>query len=77
MEALRLEDSPEVQNKTGKAAVLNPDLCIGCGVCVYKCPTHSLVLEGREVIVDPPEDVRDYMKRVLAESGLKKRGQTV
>ena len=77
MEALRLEDSPEAQNKTGKVAVLNPDLCIGCGVCVHKCPTQSLVLEGREVIVDPPKDVHDYMKRFLAESGLKKREQTV
>jgi len=67
MEALRLEDSPEVQNKTGKAAVLDPHLCIGCGVCAHKCPTQSLVLERREVIVDPPKDVRELMRRYYAD----------
>jgi len=79
MEALRLEDSPEARNKTGKVAVLDPDLCIGCGVCAYKCPTKSLTLERREVIVDPPKDVRDYMKRFMADrqaASLKKRGET-
>ncbi len=67
MEALRLEASPEAQNKTGKIAVLNTELCIGCGVCAHKCPTNSLVLERREVIVDPPTDARDYTKRFLAD----------
>ena len=78
MEALHLEDYPEakgrvtrlasgkeIKNKTGKVSVLNPDLCIGCGVCAYKCPTHSLVLERREVIEHPPKDIRDYMKHVM------------
>jgi len=80
MEALRLEDSPEARNKTGKFAVLDPDLCIGCGVCAYKCPTKSLMLERREVIVDPPKDVRDYMNQFMADrqaESLKKRRETV
>jgi len=85
MEALRLEDSPEVKgrvtvmaaenksgkkelkNKTGKVAVLNPDICIGCGVCAYKCPTKSLVLERREVIQHPPETPREYVLRTAAD----------
>jgi ferredoxin len=67
MEALRLESSAAAKNKTGKVAVLNPGLCIGCGVCAHKCPTHSLVLEKRERIADPPVDLRDYMRRYLAE----------
>jgi ferredoxin len=80
MEALRLEDSPQAKNKTGKVAELDPSLCMGCGVCAHKCPTQSLVLERREVIVDPPEDGRDYMKRFMAERqaepDLKNRGGT-
>jgi len=81
MEALRLADSPEARNETGKIAVLDPLLCIGCGVCAHTCPSQSLVLERREVIVDPPEDARDYMKRFMAErraeSHVKKGGETV
>lgn len=80
MEALQLEDSPEAKKKRGKVAKLDPSLCIGCGVCAHKCPTQSLVLERREVIVDPPEDARDYMKRFMVErqakSNLKNRGGT-
>ena len=78
MEALRLEESPQATNKTGKVAVLDPDLCIGCGVCAFKCPTQSLVLERCEVIIDPPTDARDYMRRLIADweaaAGLKKKG---
>ena len=35
MEALRLDE---------KKAVLDIDRCIGCGLCVSTCPTHSLLL---------------------------------
>ena len=38
-----------------------------CGVCAYRCPTNSLVLQRREKAQDPPLDPRDYMQRVLAE----------
>ena len=84
MEALRLEDFPEVQNritivedkngkkvelknKRGKVSVLNPDRCIGCGVCAYKCPTKSLILERSEVIQDTPKNAREYIRQVMAD----------
>jgi formate hydrogenlyase subunit 6/NADH:ubiquinone oxidoreductase subunit I len=67
MDALQLESSPEARNKTGKVAVLNLGLCIGCGVCAHKCPAHSLILERREGIADPPLDGRDYTKRFMAD----------
>ena len=76
MDALRLEEFPgaknriskvpaenktkELKNKSGQVSVLNPDLCIGCGVCAYKCSTKSLVLERREVTKEPPIDVREF-----------------
>ena len=83
MEALRLEDHPEAENrvtavaakrgsgeveltnKSGKVAALDPDLCIGCGVCAYKCRTESLALELREVVEDPPLNLREYAMRLV------------
>ena len=57
----------ELKNKTGKVSVLNPDFCIGCGICAYKCSTHSLVLERREVIEHPPENAREWTRLVTAD----------
>ena len=57
----------ELKNKTGKVSVVNPDLCIGCGVCAYKCSTQSLVLERREVIQEPPRNAREYGMLVTAD----------
>jgi len=84
MEAIQLEDSPEVKNritkitddtgkvkelknKAGKLAVINTEICIGCGVCAYKCSTESLVLERREVITYPPNDGREFTRLVRAD----------
>ena len=67
----------ELKNKNGRVSILNPDLCIGCGVCAYKCPTNSLVLERRETIEHPPKDVREYTRLVMADfaAGRAKREQ--
>jgi NAD-dependent dihydropyrimidine dehydrogenase PreA subunit len=65
MDAIQLKFCAEATNKFHKAAVLDPELCIGCGVCVHKCPTDSLVLERKEEIVDPPENIREYMMRFM------------
>jgi len=57
----------ELKNKTGKVSAVNLDLCIGCGVCAYKCPTQSLMLEQCEVIQEPPKNAREYMELVMAD----------
>ena len=57
----------ELKNKSGKVSAVKPDWCIGCGVCAYKCPSKSLVLEKREVILHPPKDVREYVRLVMAD----------
>lgn len=57
----------ELKNKPGKVAVLTPDLCIGCGVCVVKCQSSSLVLERNEEITHPPKDVREATNVLTAE----------
>ena len=65
----------ELTNKAGKVSVLNPDLCIGCGVCAYKCPTQSLVLERREVIEEPPQTAREYTRLIMADFAAARPGQ--
>ncbi len=67
VEAASQKEKKELKNKSGKVSAVNPDWCIGCGVCAYKCPSKSLVLEKREVIHHPPKDGREYMKLVMAD----------
>jgi len=57
----------ELKNKTGKVAAIDTEICIGCGVCAYKCSTESLVLERREVITHPPEDRREFARLFMAD----------
>ena len=57
----------ELKNKTGKVAVINTEVCIGCGVCAYKCPTNSLVLERKEVITHPPKDGHELGRLIMAD----------
>ena len=68
----------ELKNKTGKVAVINRDICIGCGVCAYKCQSDSLVLECREVIEAPPtsQERQKTMKADLSAAipGQKRKG---
>ena len=55
----------ELKNKKGKISVVNPDLCTGCGVCAYKCPSKSLILERREAIQHPPKNARELTRLVV------------
>ncbi len=57
----------ELKNKSGKVSAVNPDLCIGYGVCAHKCPTNSLVLEPREAIEHPPKNEREHVTLVMTD----------
>jgi len=58
----------ELVNKTGKVSTANTELCIGCGVCAYKCPSKSLTLTRNLTVHDPPETGRDWMVKFFEES---------
>ena len=54
--------SAESTNKFRKAVVVDTDLCIGCGVCVHKCPAKSITLKRRATITRPPKTGMDLMR---------------
>jgi NAD-dependent dihydropyrimidine dehydrogenase PreA subunit len=55
-------------NKTGKLVSANVELCIGCGVCAYKCPSGSLVLVRNETDHHPPKTGRDWVNQFLTDT---------
>lgn len=57
----------ELVNKLGRVAGVNTELCIGCGVCAYKCPTQSLLLKQVESLEEPPKTVRDWAMLFMAD----------
>lgn len=55
-------------NKTGMLAAANTDLCIGCGVCAYKCPSKSLTLVRNEIEHHPPQTGRDWVMQYVTDT---------
>jgi NAD-dependent dihydropyrimidine dehydrogenase PreA subunit len=56
----------QLTNKTGKVSKINTNLCIGCGVCAYKCPAKSLALTRNEINHNPPETGRDWAVQFIS-----------
>jgi len=49
----------DVQVQTGKKAKIHkvdPDRCIGCGLCVTVCPEQAISMQPKEVLPDVPEN---------------------
>ena len=57
------------QARDKKVVEHRPEMCIGCGVCVYKCPTQSLRLSRRETEEDIPSNMSEAGYRFLSERG--------
>ncbi len=58
----------QLENKKGKVSTVDPDLCIGCGVCVIKCPSKSMALERREALVHPPKDMNEFAQILMEDA---------
>ena len=50
-------------------AVLNQELCIGCGLCVTVCPVEAITLVRRDDPPNVPVTVQDLGMTVLGEKG--------
>ncbi len=58
----------ELTNKTGKVCALNPERCIGCGVCAYNCQSQLLTLQCNQVEHHPPQTGRDWVTQFIADT---------
>jgi NAD-dependent dihydropyrimidine dehydrogenase PreA subunit len=47
-------------------ALIDPEHCIGCGICVPTCPSTAVSLVLRESITPPPNINEFFTKRYLA-----------
>jgi NAD-dependent dihydropyrimidine dehydrogenase PreA subunit len=55
-------------NKTGMLVAADTELCIGCGVCAYKCPSKSLTLARNKIEHHPPETGRDWVIQYVTDT---------
>jgi Fe-S-cluster-containing hydrogenase component 2 len=55
----------EALSLNNKKAVLDLNRCIGCGLCVSTCPTHSLSL------VRKPKAKQPYVPKDIVETNMK------
>lgn len=51
--------------KSSKKASINPDLCIGCGECIIRCPTSSINIQWNQTIPVFLEKMMEYSLGVL------------
>ena len=63
MDAIQLKFNPKATNKWRKAVEVDPELCIGCGVCVVKCKPKSIMLKKKPEAewTEPPKTGRDMV----------------
>jgi ferredoxin len=54
VEAMTLVSANDPRKPNGKKAKLNPDICLGCGVCLTGCNRKAIVLQSRKQRVITP-----------------------
>ena len=56
-------------------SVVNRDRCIGCGVCVSKCPDKAIKLKLKEDIIEPPKNTAATYLKIMNKKVEKARAQ--
>ncbi len=46
----RVCPSEAISITRGKGIDINPELCIGCGICMYRCPTAGISMDDKGII---------------------------
>jgi ferredoxin len=59
MDAVRVEET----------AVIDTNLCIGCGLCVSTCPTQAITMKAKTDAYLPPASPVETYIRIASERG--------
>lgn len=52
-----------------ETAKVDPEKCLGCGLCNMVCPTESLSMVRRDEIAEPKRNFRELMATIMQEKG--------
>ncbi|UCD58630.1 MAG: 4Fe-4S binding protein [Candidatus Hydrogenedentota bacterium] len=55
--------------RVNETAEVDPEKCLGCGLCNMVCPTESLSMKRREQIAEPKHNFRELMAAIMQEKG--------
>jgi len=56
-------------NVVGNMATVDPNRCIGCGLCVTTCETEAIRMVPREQASEPPATISEMGFKIAAEKG--------
>lgn len=51
----------------GDTVQVDPDRCIGCGVCTFQCPVDALGMERKAESHEPPPTFRELQTMIIAD----------
>ena len=50
--------------------IFKAERCLGCGVCVYKCPKEAIVMKRRDEDANIPKNLMELGMRFAKEKGI-------